>query len=265
MPAVDDPFSVAASLPGQMAALARVVKDLSVNRTSSPAGLAVGATGLTVGGPTALSSTLSVAGATTLTGGVAGPVAATGALSGASVAATGALSGASVAVTGAASSATSSTTGNASVGGTLAVTGGIGSPSVYSNNVAGTAGNRAVWMDGSGNLGYNISSRRFKEQIETAQIDYATLMRVRVVWFKYIQSIELYGDELAERQLGAIAEEIHDLGLVWMVDYDEDGAPFGLKQERFGLIGILLAQQQHQMIVKLQSDVARLFAVNPTA
>jgi hypothetical protein len=193
-------------------------------------------------------------------------VVATAALSaGTTIAAGGAITGASVAVTGAASSATSSTTGNASVGGNLAVTGGIGSPFVYSNSVAGTTGNRAVWMDGSGNLGYNTSSRRFKEQIETADIDYETLMKVRIVWYKYIQSIELYGDLAAEKQLGAIAEEVHDLGLFWMVDYDEAGAPFGLKQERFGLIGILLAQHQHQMIADLQTDVARLLAVNPTA
>lgn len=100
MPAVDDPFGIAASLPGQVAALARTVKDLSVNRTQSPAGLAIGATGLTVAGPTALSNVLSVLGLTTLTGGVTGPVAATGALSGASAAVTGAISGASLAVTG---------------------------------------------------------------------------------------------------------------------------------------------------------------------
>ena len=184
---------------------------------------------------------------------------------GTTIAAGGAITGASIAVTGLASSATSSTTGNATVGGSLSVSGPIGSPFVYSNSVAGTTGNRAVWMDGSGNLGYNTSSRRFKAQIETASIDYETLMKVRIVWYKYIQSIEAYGDAAAEKQLGAIAEEVHDLGLVWMVDYDETGAPFGLKQERFGLIGILLAQHQHQMISNLQSDVARLFAAVPTA
>lgn len=71
MPAIDDPMGMAASIPGQLADLKRVVKDLSVNRTFSPNLFAVGAGGLTVAGPT------------TLTGGVAGPVAATGQLSGA--------------------------------------------------------------------------------------------------------------------------------------------------------------------------------------
>ena len=33
MPAVDDPFSIAASLPGQMATLKGQLKDLSVNNT----------------------------------------------------------------------------------------------------------------------------------------------------------------------------------------------------------------------------------------
>ena len=35
MPAVDDPFSIAASLPGQMATLKGQVKDLSVNNTQA--------------------------------------------------------------------------------------------------------------------------------------------------------------------------------------------------------------------------------------
>ena len=35
MPAIDDPFSIAASLPGQMAELKRQVKDLSVNNTQA--------------------------------------------------------------------------------------------------------------------------------------------------------------------------------------------------------------------------------------
>ena len=35
MPAVDDPFSIAASLPGQMATLKGVVKDLGVNNTQA--------------------------------------------------------------------------------------------------------------------------------------------------------------------------------------------------------------------------------------
>ena len=35
MPAVDDPFSIAASLPGQMAEMKRQIKDLSVNNTQA--------------------------------------------------------------------------------------------------------------------------------------------------------------------------------------------------------------------------------------
>lgn len=166
-----------------------------------------------------------------------GPVSTTGAVAAATVSATGAISGAS-----------------------LASSGPISSPFVYSNSVASSSGNRAVWMDGNGGFGYNTSSRRFKEQIETSTIDYETLMAVRVVWFKYIESVERYGNDDAERHLGAIAEEVHDLGLFWMVDYDEDGLPFGLKQERFGLIGILLAQHQHRWLTTLQADVDALKA-----
>ena len=265
MPAVDDPFGIAASLPGQLAALKAVVKDLSVNKSGAATSLTIGAGGITDAGA------LSVTGATTLTGGVTGPVAATGALSGTSLAVGsgaiggGAITGSSVAVTAAASSATIAVSGNGTVGGTMVVTGQFGSIFAYTNNVSVDVGNRAVWMDNQGNLGYAASSRRFKQNIVTADIDYDTLMKVRVVWFKYIASVEKYGDTAAETHLGAIAEEIHDLGLTWLVDYDDDGQPFELKQERFGFIGILLAKHQGQMIADLQGVVARLLAVNPTA
>jgi hypothetical protein len=263
--------------------IVRRIKDLErrVSENASARSLAasqIGSGGLLISGGGSLTisggGSLNVAGgalnsAGSITAGTT--ISAGGAITGASLGvgggaiAGGAITGASVAVNGAASSATSSVSGNSSVGGNLAVTGGIGSPTVYANSVGGLVGNRAVWMDGSGNLGYNTSSRQFKTEVQTAAVSYDTLMKVRVVWYKYIESIELYGNKLAEVQLGAIAEEVHDLGLTWMVDYDLTGAPFGLKQERFGLIGILLAQHQHQMIIDLQAGVSRLFAVNPTA
>ena len=146
MPAIDDPFSVAASLPGQMAEIRRVVKDLSVNRTQSPAGLAVGATGLTVLGPTALTGPLSVA------GGVTGPVAATGALS-----------GTSVAVTGAATSASVTTTAGATVGGDINVTGDLYTPHGRATPVV--SGYVSAWLNVDGRLGATASTRASKRDL----------------------------------------------------------------------------------------------------
>lgn len=245
MPAIDDPFSIAASLPGQMAKLASAVKDLSVNRTFSPNILTVGAGGLTDLGP------LAVTGATTLTGGVTGPVAATGALSGTTITGTGAISGASVAVTGAASSATVTTSGditsngNLNTPGTLTATTAINCLGAYNNLL--TSGYRGLWVTTAGStgaFGYVPSSRRFKQDETPAVVNLAAALAMQVVNFRYKQAVIDHGDQAAV-EWGVIAEDLDALGFTWLVDYDEAGLPFGVKTEKiiFAFIPVI---QDHE-------------------
>ena len=52
---------------------------------------------------------------------------------------------------------------------------------------------------------------------------------------------------------GVIAEEIHDLGLTWLVDYTEEGLPDGVKHERFAILLILASKDQQSQIDEISS------------
>ena len=256
MPAVDDPFSIAASLPGQVAKLAQAVKDLSVNRTFSPAIFTVGAGGLTDLGP------LAVTGATTLTGGVTGTVAATGALSGASLAvgaggiAGGAITGASVAVTGASTSATVTTSGNVSASGQVISTGIMQSPGSRAYNVVAAGGFVGTWQDVNGNFGFNPSGVEFKQDFQPAPLDDITnaVLHLALLRYRYISEVRRLGDA-APWRVGTIAQYMEQGPLAEWVTITTSGAVINWEQFAVPLVATV-----QSIDARLKSVEARLKA-----
>lgn len=140
-----------------------------------------------------------------------------------------------------------SSTGDATVGGI------IRSPVTYSNPI--TTSFRSVWVTSvDGQLGYNLSTRRAKQDIESAIIDPETVLLLRLVWFRYIAAVEAEGDD-AEVYLGLIAEEVHDLGLTWLVEYDEEGLPCGVKFHLVAMALLAVAQNHEERLMQLESRV----------
>ena len=229
MPAVDDPFGIAASLPGQMATLRAQVKDLSVNRTQSPAILTVGAGGLTVLGPTVNT------GATALSGGVTGPVAATGALSGTSLAvgsgaiAGGAITGASVAVTGAATAATLATTGSAAIGADINLTGDLYTP--HGKITPVVSGYVSAWLNGDGRLGATASTRASKRDL-VPMTDLTGLMSLTPYLGRYVWDADdsplkvfLIADEVQSAGFGPDVAPLDETGEAFTVNYSQMVVP----------------------------------------
>lgn len=145
--------------------------------------------------------------------------------------------------------------GSISAGGNISATGrvtgaaGMTSVGVYNQllTYGGLYSSQYVHQDGT--MGYVPSSRRFKQDIEGAEIEgIRSLMRkIRVVTFRYIAAVESTKYEAAI-EWGVIAEEIHDLGLYWLVDYDAEGQPHGVKHERFATLLILDSQDKQRQI-----------------
>ena len=266
MPAVDDPFSIAASLPGQLATLKAQVKDLSVNRTQSPSILTVGAGGITDLGALAVTGLTTLSSAVTLGGGVTGPVAATGAISGttitgtgaisgASVAVTGAITGASVAVTGAASSATSAVAGSSTVGGTSTSTGVVISPGSRAYSVV--SGYAGAWINGDGTLGISTSSVDVKQDFAPAdsapKVD--ALLRLALVDFRRIGAVAELGVD-APVELGAIVEYVAGTALVGATFVDPTGKPQGINWSEMIPVMIAAIQSLNARIAKLETPTA---------
>lgn len=123
---------------------------------------------------------------------------------------------------------------------------GVTSTGVY-NNLVSTGGYKVQYINVSGQMGYVPSSRRFKQDIVDAPDVKSAALAIQVVTFRYIQAVEELGDDAA-LEWGVIAEDIHALGLNWLVDYDEDGKPLGVKYERLALAMIPVIQDHENRL-----------------
>jgi len=142
-------------------------------------------------------------------------------------------------------------------GSTGTFNGGVKSTDVYNRLVSGSP-YKVQYVDSSGQMGYVPSSRRYKQNIVTARLDVRSIMaEIRVVTFRYLGAVKLSG-KAAAVEWGVIAEEIHDLGLTWLVDYTEDGRPDGVKHERFAILLIMAAQEQQSQIDDLDTRLGAI-------
>ena len=237
MPAVDDPFGMAASMPGQLAELRRQLKDLSVNRTFAPNIFTVGAGGLTVLGPSALN------GPVTFGAGVTGPVAATGPVSGTT------LSGTSVAVTGAASSATSAVSGNSTVGGDINLTGDLYTP--HGKITPVVSGYVAAYINTDGRLGASVSAQRFKQDIAPHTYTLDQIALIQIVSYRLRTAVAKLGNG-ARVEVGVIAEQLVSAGMPEFVVYGDDGQCLTVAYERLDLVAIAGVQLLYAEIVNIK-------------
>lgn len=112
------------------------------------------------------------------------------------------------------------------------------SPAVYNRTLGGSY--HVLYADSTGLLGWVPSSRRYKKNIRPAEIDVDAVLAIEVVTFLYRVAIDPDGNV----QHGVIAEQLHDLGLTWLVSYDTAGAPEGA---RYDLLAVaLLPVLQHE-------------------
>lgn len=181
----------------------------------------------------------------------AGNIEAGGTLQGANLVSTG---GATIAGTLGAGAVSATTVS----GGSGVFNGGLRSTDVHSHLLTYGGAYTATWCHVDGTIGTVPSSREFKRDIETWAGDPALVSYLRVVTYRYIQAVENLGDD-AETDLGLIAEEVHDLGLHWLVAYrlrltdagkqtpvpympEGEWVPFTVRYERISLVLLMWAQ-----------------------
>jgi hypothetical protein len=139
-------------------------------------------------------------------------------------------------------------------------------------------------QDTNGVLYLTSSSRRYKTEIEDYRMDLEALRRLRVVRFKergmIADAARGYAQERGDQQateadvtratdnaqwcLGAIAEEVDELGLVELVTYEDDPErpgeqrANGLRYEMFGLAAFQLIQAQAERIDSLEKRIDQM-------
>lgn len=127
---------------------------------------------------------------------------------------------------------------------------GITPPSSDANAVTADAYNReagasrfAMWMAGDRLIGRSTSTRRHKSDIREHDIDADALLTVPVVSF--IRDVDA---ETGTRDIGLIAEDLHDAGLDDLVYFNDDGEVEGIQDHRLVYALLAVAQQQHQAL-----------------
>lgn len=131
-------------------------------------------------------------------------------------------------------------------------------PAGYAYDITYTR--RAAWLGNDGRLGWASSSREHKTKIRDAKLDPLAILAVAPRLFNYKAEVEKHKDDPEYKvatEFGAIAEELHDLGL-WQVVIYEYGKPVGLHYDLIGLLALEAAKYvwaQHQ---SLEARVARL-------
>ncbi|ATI18646.1 minor tail protein [Streptomyces phage Amethyst] len=136
-----------------------------------------------------------------------------------------------------------------------------GSKKPYSNTATdGTW--YAVWVEGSGTFCRNTSARKFKENIQDFEIDPDTVLKMRPVIYDRKDQVDEETGELRpgrKGEVGLIADEAHDLGLNWIVQY-LDGEIDALRYDLLGVALLPVVQRQAKQIEDLEARLARLEA-----
>lgn len=132
------------------------------------------------------------------------------------------------------------------MGGGLTVNGALVNPHARSNGVSSWL---ALGVNPSGQLGFQLSSRRFKKDIKSWTPDKQAILAMRLVEFRY----KVAYDDTGEIDHGLIAEELHDLGLTWLVAYDADDLPVTVRYDRIGLALLGVVQDHEARIAALEA------------
>lgn len=146
--------------------------------------------------------------------------------------------------------------GNVAVGGTLnvsssmAVAGNITGVATYNQTNTG----RAMFVAADGLYGIGASSIRFKENVVDADLDIEAVKKIAVRYFNYKEDFS----QDQSKQLGVIAEELVELGLIDFVYFDEDGIPDGVAYEKLALAVLSLVKVQDERIDALEARLDRL-------
>lgn len=154
---------------------------------------------------------------------------------------------------------------NATLAGNVTVGGIFYNPPAYNFDITYTR--RTAWLGNDGRLGYASSSAKKKTAIEPA--DEARLARLLdIVPKTFIYRAEIRRrtdlrinegiDYVPSREVGLIAEELHDAGLHEFVIYGEDGEPEGIEYGMLVVALLAAARTQRAEMADLRERVERL-------
>lgn len=137
--------------------------------------------------------------------------------------------------------------------------GGVTSADVRARTI--TSGYAAAWVDAGGVFGCTTSSVRHKQDIRSVDMspEVAAMYQAALIEFRYIVDVAENGD-LAEWQIGSLAEYFESIGLGRYVFHDIDGLVDGINYERLTIPLIAVVQDLNQRALAQQARIDSLEA-----
>jgi hypothetical protein len=118
---------------------------------------------------------------------------------------------------------------------------------------ATSAGETAVFINASGQLGTLTSSKRFKEEIKPMEQASEVLLALKPVTFRYKKEI----DPARTSQFGLVAEEVEKVNRDLVVR-DKDGKPYSVRYEQVNAMLLNEFLKEHRAFVEAQHKVEKL-------
>ena len=149
--------------------------------------------------------------------------------------------------------------GNVSVDGTLGSAGELqaGSYIRYFNAPTSGVSNANVYLNpNNGIMARMTSSRRYKRNIADWSADPEAVLALQPRTWQANTPME--GDDPEAWFVGFVAEEVHDLGLTELVQYDEEGKPDALHYATFSVAQQAVLRKHEEEIADLMARVEQL-------
>lgn len=122
---------------------------------------------------------------------------------------------------------------------------------IANSTVSGTA----VYVNSNGQLGTQMSSKRFKQDIAPMNAASEALFGLQPVTFHYRESI----DPVCRRQLGLVAEQVEKVDPDLVVR-DKDGKPDSVRYDQVNAMLLNEFLKEHSTVQELKKEVAALTA-----
>lgn len=112
---------------------------------------------------------------------------------------------------------------------------GLRSTGAYSTLVTGGGAYVAAWIHNDGRIGHAPSSRRFKVGFKPIELTIERVLELQGFYFRYLAAVP-YDQHQQREMMGLLAEETHAAGFPWLVDYDDEGLPFGIRGDILAVV-----------------------------
>lgn len=111
--------------------------------------------------------------------------------------------------------------------------------------------------ESNGTIGWDTSSRRYKENIQPLTDDFDRILDVKPKTYTRKNT-----DHPDRWEIGYIAEDMHDLGLNRLVEYDQQGRPDGVNYEKAVLYLTEVLKDQREEMAAMRRESAEMAAAN---